>query len=156
MCETVATQSLVRREDSIPFIPPFFRVLGGCVSVTMLTPSPLGHAHLQVHHEVPDRLRALQVGCATCSGGKVVIFQERRKLYSVLLFSVPLLVPLFFFLDIRFSRVKGGDRAEPIRSRLLPSSRHQLRKQKKVLREILELPFTPGMFIYVFIYMCHI
>lgn len=65
-----------------PSSPLFFRVLGGRVSVTMLTPSPLGHAHLQVHHEVPDRLGAFQVGCATCSGGKVVIFQERRKLYS--------------------------------------------------------------------------
>lgn len=29
--------------------------------------------------------------------GSVLIFQERRKLYSVLLFSDPVLVPLSFF-----------------------------------------------------------
>lgn len=72
--------------------------------------------------EVPDLLGDLVKKRGVMSrrvlGGKAVIFQERRKVYSVLLFSVPVLVPLWLFFYIYVSpELKGvtePSRADPI------------------------------------------
>lgn len=91
-----------------------------------------------------------------CSG------ETWRNLQSALLFFDPVPVPLLLFFLYGSPEVKGA--TESSRANLITitsffwTSIEKLKK--KVLREILELPFTPGMFIYlniyIFIYMSHI